>query len=56
MWEGTFRIAKFLSRASDAAFADSRSEDGDGQLTDLEQIIRSALQPYGYRCEAALCA
>lgn len=39
-----------LSRASDAAFADAGTQAGDAELTDLTQVIRSVLQPYGDRC------
>ncbi len=39
-----------LSRASDAAFSEADSEDGDAGEADLETLVRSVLQPYGDRC------
>jgi two-component sensor histidine kinase len=39
-----------LSRASDAAFSEADSEDGEASKADLETLVRSVLQPYGDRC------
>lgn len=41
-----------LSRASDAAFSDTRFEAGAAPSADLNSFVKSVLRPYGDRCSA----